>query len=61
MQIAKGSKNKTGYKTDESTLTKYLLYGTVKEQQKYIVKDGDTIESIATANKLNTKLFCPDK
>lgn len=43
--------------TDESTLTKYLLYGTVKEQQKYIVKDGDTIESIATANKLNTKEF----
>lgn len=43
--------------TDESTLTKYLLYGTAKEQETYIVKEGDTIESIATANKLNTQEF----
>ena len=42
-------------KSDE--LTKYLLYGTTKDQETYIVKDGDTIESIATANKLNTKEF----
>lgn len=43
--------------TDVAELTKYLLYGTLDEQQTYIVQDGDTIESIATANKLNTKEF----
>ena len=43
--------------TDASELTKYLLYGTTKKQNTYIVKDGDTIESIANANKLNTKEF----
>lgn len=43
--------------TEESTLTKYLLYGTTQEQSTYIVKDGDTIESIATANKLNVQEF----
>ena len=42
-------------KSDE--LTKYLLYGTTKDQASYIVKEGDTIESIATANKLNTQEF----
>ena len=41
--------------TSKSELTKYLLYGTTKEQAKYIVKEGDTIESIATANKLNVQ------
>lgn len=43
--------------TDSGELTKYLLYGTRKEQNTYTVKEGDTIESIATANKLNTKEF----
>lgn len=43
--------------TDKATLTKYLLYGTTDEQQTYVVKEGDTIESIATANKLNTQEF----
>ena len=43
--------------TDKATLTKYLLYGTEKEQDTYIVKEGDTIESIANANKLNTQEF----
>ena len=43
--------------TDEGELTKYLMYGTTKEQKTYTVKDGDTIESIANANKLNTKEF----
>ena len=42
---------------DEGELTKYLMYGTTKEQNTYIVKDGDTIESIANANKLNTQEF----
>lgn len=43
--------------TDKSLLTKYLLYGTTEEQSTYIVKEGDTIETIATANKLNTQEF----
>ena len=43
--------------TDEGELTKYLMYGTTKEQKTYTVKDGDTIESIANANKLNTQEF----
>lgn len=43
--------------TEKSALTKYLLYGTNEEQATYIVKEGDTIESIATANKLNTQEF----
>ena len=43
--------------TDVGELTKYLLYGTTKKQNTYIVKDGDTIESIANLNKLNTKEF----
>ena len=50
-----GTNEKIYTKADE--LTKYLLYGTTKDQETYIVKDGDTIESIATANKLNTKEF----
>ena len=43
--------------TDVGELTKYLLYGTTKKQDTYIVKDGDTIETIANKNKLNTKEF----
>lgn len=43
--------------TEVGELTKYLLYGTTKKQDTYIVKEGDTIESIANANKLNTKEF----
>lgn len=43
--------------TTKADLTKYLLYGTKEEQETYIVKEGDTIESIATANKLNTQEF----
>ena len=43
--------------TDKGELTKYLLYGTREEQNTYIVKDGDTIETIANANKLSTKEF----
>ena len=43
--------------TDKGELTKYLLYGSTKEQATYTVKEGDTIESIANANKLNTKEF----
>ena len=38
-------------------LTKYLLYGTTKEQDTYVVKYGDTIADVAMANKLNTQEF----
>ena len=43
--------------TDKATLTKYLLYGTTKEQEVYTVKAGDTIETIATSHKLNVQEF----
>ena len=43
--------------TDVGELTKYLMYGSTKEQNTYIVREGDTIESIALANKLNTQEF----
>lgn len=43
--------------TNADELTKYLLYGTTEEQSKYIVKEGDTIESISEANKLNVQEF----
>lgn len=43
--------------TDTAELTKYLMYGTTEEQDTYIVKEGDTIESVAAANKLNTQEF----
>ncbi len=43
--------------TDSSTLAKYLLYGTNEKQSTYIVKDGDTVETVANANKLNAQEF----
>ena len=43
--------------TDKATLTKYLLYGTTEEQDIYTVKEGDTIETIATNHKLNVQEF----
>lgn len=43
--------------TEKDELTKYLLYGTIEEQTKYIVKEGDTIETIAEKNKLNVQEF----
>ncbi len=36
-------------------LTKFLLFGTTKDQEKYIVKSGDTIEEIAFNNKMSTE------
>ena len=42
---------------DSSTLSKYLLYGTTKEQSTYTVKEGDTVETVAEANKLNIQEF----
>ena len=43
--------------TDSSTLAKYLLYGTTEKQSTYIVQEGDTVETVASANKLNTQEF----
>lgn len=43
--------------TDQDELTKYLLYGTLEDQSTYTVKEGDTIESVATFNKLNVQEF----
>jgi len=38
-------------------LSKYLLFGTLEEQQKYVVKLGDTIEKVAFDNKLSVGEF----
>lgn len=43
--------------TDEENLSKYLLFGTTKEQQKYIVKEGDTISDVAFNNKISNEEF----
>lgn len=37
---------------DEKDITKYLLFGEEIEEKKYVVKAGDTIETIADNNKL---------
>jgi len=38
--------------TDSASLTKYLLYGTLEQQESYTVKEGDTIASVAFNNNL---------
>lgn len=43
--------------TTSSDLAKYLLYGTLEQQSLYTVEEGDTIETVATANKLNVQEF----
>lgn len=43
--------------TDEKTLTKYLLFGEVKDEEYYTVQEGDTIDSIAYNHKLATEEF----
>ena len=42
---------------DEDELTKYLLFGDNYEIKNYVVKSGDTIQSISDANKLNPQEF----
>ena len=42
---------------DSGELAKYLLFGTTEKQASYTVKDGDTVESVALANKLNVQEF----
>lgn len=43
--------------TNSSDISKYLLFGTLEEGKKYIVKDGDNISSVAEANNLNVDEF----
>ncbi len=42
---------------DAEELSKYLLYGTLDEQETYTVKADDTIETIANNHKLNVQEF----
>ncbi len=42
---------------DERELARYLLFGTLDDQKKYIVQSGDTIENIAFDNKLGVEEF----
>ena len=42
---------------DEAELSKFLLFGTTAEQEKYVVKAGDTISEIAENNKLSIEEF----
>ena len=41
--------------TASAELSKYLLYGSLDEQQTYVVKREDTIETIAESHKLNVQ------
>ena len=43
--------------TDETKLTKYLLFGSLDKDQEYVVKPGDTIETVAFNNSLGTDEF----
>lgn len=43
--------------TDTEELNKYMLFGTVNDQQKYVVKLGDSISDIAYKNKLSVEEF----
>lgn len=43
--------------TKVSDLSKFLLFGTTKDQGKYIVQEGDTIEEVAFNNKISTEEF----
>lgn len=43
--------------TEKEKLSKYLLFGTTKDQQKYTVQEGDTIQDVAFANKISNEEF----
>ena len=43
--------------TEEEDLSKYLLFGTTEDQQKYQIQAGDTIEDVAFNNKISTQEF----
>src|SRR5699024_5496783 len=42
---------------NSADLSKYLLFGTLEEQQKYTVQSGDTISDVAFNNKLSNEEF----
>lgn len=42
---------------DEKSMTKFLLFGEIKDDILYEVKDGDTIEQVAFDNKLGVEEF----
>lgn len=48
--------DKTIYQ-DTNSLSRYLMFGTTKDQQKYTVQSGDTIGQIAFNNKISTEEF----
>jgi murein DD-endopeptidase MepM/ murein hydrolase activator NlpD len=43
--------------TDVTTLTKYLLFGSLDKDEEYVVQPGDTIETVAFNNKLGVEEF----
>ena len=43
--------------TNSSDISKYLLFGTLKDGEKYTVRDGDSIKSVAETNNLNVDEF----
>ena len=48
--------NKEIYQTEED-LSKYLLFGTTKDQSKYTIQDGDVINDVAFNNKISVEEF----
>ena len=42
---------------DVDSLSKFLIFGTVEDQAKYTVQEGDTIEDVSFANKISTEEF----
>ena len=48
--------DKTIY-TNEEELSKYLLFGTTKDQATYVIQEGDTINDVAFNNKISVEEF----
>ncbi len=42
---------------DSSEISQYLLFGTLEKQKEYVVKEGDTLETIASKNNLSLEEF----
>lgn len=42
---------------DSEELSQYILFSTNENKKQYVVKNGDTIESVATANKISIQEF----
>lgn len=43
--------------TDSDELSQYILFSTDENKKQYIVKSGDTIQSVANANKISVQEF----